>query len=118
MHRPRDWDTVASVGAELPGNEAHFTALPDGTLLAEEDVPDGSLPSLAEAIEASVQPPYRAEAVRRSEGIWAVAARRSQVIEVAEDDSTARATLTVTPASATLVEDSQAPSAACRRSSG
>ena len=79
VHRPRQWDTVASAVAELPGEEVHFTALPDGTLLVEEEVPDGSLSPLAEAVEASVQPPYRAEGVRRSERIWAVAAKRIEV---------------------------------------
>ena len=79
LHRPRQWDTVASARAELPGEEVHFTALPDGTLLVQEDVPDGSLVSLAEAVEASVQPPYRAEGVRRSDGVWAVAAKHIEV---------------------------------------
>jgi len=96
VHRPRQWDTVASARAELPGDEVHFTALADGTLLVQEDVPDGSLVSLAEAVEASVQPPYCAEGVRRSEGIWAVAAKRIDVrafpghqedeLELVEDD--------------------------------
>jgi hypothetical protein len=96
VHRPREWDTVASVHADLPGNEVHFTALPDGTLLVEEDVPDGSLSSLAEAVEASVLPPYRAEGVRRTERVWAVAAKRIEVrafpghehdeLELVEDD--------------------------------
>lgn len=79
VHRPRQWDTVASARAELPGDEVHFTALPDGTLLVQEDVPDGSLLSLAEAVEASVQPPYRAEGVRRGDHLWAVAAKRIDV---------------------------------------
>ena len=79
VHRPRQWVTVASATAELPGDVVHFTALPDGTLLVEEDVPDGSLAALAEAVEASVQPPYRAEGVRRSERVWAVAAKRIEV---------------------------------------
>ena len=96
LHRPRQWDTVASARAELPGDEVHFTALPDGTLLVQEDVPDGSLASLAEAVEGSIQPPYRAEGVRRSEGVWAVAAKRIEVrafpehegdeLELVEDD--------------------------------
>ena len=96
VHRPRQWDTVASVRAELPGNEVHFTALPDGTLLVEEDVPAGALSALAEAVEASVGPPYRAEGVRRSESVWAVAAKRIEVrtfpdrdedeLELVEDD--------------------------------
>lgn len=86
VHRPRRWDTVASAAAELPGDEVHFTALPDGTLLVEEDVPDGSLVPLAEAVEASVPPPYRAEGVRRSERVWAVAAKRIEVRVVPEHD--------------------------------
>ena len=96
VHRPRQWDTVASARAELPGDEVHFTALPDGTLLVEEDVPAGALSALAEAVEAAVRPPYRAEGVRRSESIWAVAAKRIEVrafpgreedeLELVEDD--------------------------------
>jgi hypothetical protein len=77
--RARQWDAVASAAAELPGNEVHFTALPDGTLVVEEDVPDGSLSPLAEAIEASINPPYAAEGVRRENGVWAVGAKRIRV---------------------------------------
>jgi hypothetical protein len=86
--RARRWDVVATVQAELPGDEVHFSALPDGTLVVDEDVPDGSLTPLAEAIEATLNPPYRAEAVRREEGVWAVGASRIRVREFpeAEDD--------------------------------
>lgn len=77
--RPRQWDTVTSAEADLPGNEVHFVALPDGTLLVEEDVPDGGLGPLAEAIETSLAPPYRAEGVRRDERVWAVGAKRIEV---------------------------------------
>lgn len=77
--RARQWDAVASAPAELPGNEVHFTALPDGSLIVEEDVPDGSLSPLAEAIESSINPPYVAEGVRRENGIWAVGAKRIRV---------------------------------------
>lgn len=96
VQRPRQWDTVASAKAELPGDEIHFTALPDGTLLVEEEVPDGSLLPLAQAVEASLDAPYRAEGVRRSERVWAVAAKRIEVrafpghegdeLELVEDD--------------------------------
>ena len=75
----REWDTIASVAAELPGDEVHFTSLPDGTLMVEEDVPDGALNPLAEAIEAALNPPYRARRVRRGDAVWAVGARRIQV---------------------------------------
>jgi hypothetical protein len=86
--RARRWDVVATARAELPGDEVHFSALPDGTLVVDEDVPDGSLTPLAEAIEATLNPPYRAEGVRRGDGVWAVAASRIRVREFpeAEDD--------------------------------
>ena len=86
--RARRWDVVATARAELPGDEVHFSALPDGTLVVDEDVPDGSLTPLAEAIEATLNPPYRAEAVRREDGVWAVGASRIRVraFPEAEDD--------------------------------
>ena len=86
--RARRWDVVSSAQAELPVDEVHFSALPDGTLIVDEDVPDGSLASLADAIEVTLNPPYRAEAVRREDGVWAVGANRIRVREFpeAEDD--------------------------------
>jgi hypothetical protein len=89
VHRPRQWDVVASAEAELPGDAVHFVALADGVLVVDEEVPDGSLPPLAEAVEATIAPPYRAEGVRRGDTLWAVAARRIQVRafpEVADDE--------------------------------
>jgi hypothetical protein len=84
--RPRRWDAVASAEAErLHGDEVHFVALPDGTLIVEEDVPDGALAPLADAVEAMVDPPYRAEGVRRDGNVWAVGARRIQVAEVEDE---------------------------------
>ena len=77
--RPREWDTLATVAAELPGDEVHFSALPDGTLIIGEDLPDGALNPLAGAIEAEINPPYYAEGVRRDGAIWAVGAKRIQV---------------------------------------
>jgi len=83
VHRQRVWDAVATVDApELEGAEAVFVALPDGSLLAETE--DLDIEPLAGALEASIQPPYRAEAVRRDDGLWAVAARRIEVIDVPE----------------------------------
>lgn len=78
--RPREWDAVARVDADLPGKEARFVALPGGELVIE-DGPDDVAP-LADAVERSLQPPYRAEAVRRGDGSWAVAARRIRVAEL------------------------------------
>jgi len=85
--RARRWDVVASARAELPVDDVHFTALPDGTLIVEEDVPDGSLTPLAEAIEMTLNPPYRAEAVKREDGVWAVAASRIRVREFRETEA-------------------------------
>lgn len=83
IHRQREWDVVVSVEVEgIPGGEVHFRALPDGTLVVDEDVPDGSLVPLADAVEATLVPPYRAEAVRRGESVWAVAARTIEVREL------------------------------------
>ena len=84
VHRQREWDAVTTVVApELDGPEARFVALPDGTLVTETE--DLDVETLAEALEASVQPPYRAEAIRRPDGLWAVAARRIYVVEFEEE---------------------------------
>ncbi len=81
--RAREWDTVATVEvAGIKGDAVHFVALPDGSLVVEEDEPDGSLAPLADAVEEEIAAPYRAEAVRREGNLWAVAARRVQVAEL------------------------------------
>ena len=80
--RPRRWDAVASAAAELPGEHVHFVSLPDGTLLVDEDVPDGALVPLADAVEEIVAPPYRALGVRQGQSVWAVAASRIEVREL------------------------------------
>jgi hypothetical protein len=82
VQRPRSWD--ATLAAEVDGidaEEAVFVSLPDGTLLVEEG-PDTSLEPLADAVEQELRPPYRARAVRRGESLWAVQARRIEVIEL------------------------------------
>jgi hypothetical protein len=94
LHRPREWDAVLTVDAPpLGGDHAVFVALPDRTLLVEEG--EGDFAPLAEAVEAEVEPPYRAEAVRRHEELWAVAARTIEVVELAEDPGGDELTLTV-----------------------
>jgi hypothetical protein len=81
--RPRRWDSVATAEAPgLTGEAVHFVALPDGSILVEEDEPDDALTPLADAVEASIAAPYRAEAVRRGPTSWAVAASRIVVSEV------------------------------------
>jgi hypothetical protein len=81
--RPRRWDAVGSAEAPgLTGDEVHFVTLPNGDLVLDEEEPAGSVAPLAEAVEQAIQPPYRAEAVRRGEDVWAVAARRVEVAEL------------------------------------
>ena len=81
--RARRWDAVGTADAPaLHGDAIHFVALADGALVVEEEVPDGALEPLADAVEASLPPPYRAEAVRREGTVWAVAARRIRVVEL------------------------------------
>src|SRR4051812_49510617 len=81
--RPRRWDTVVQAEAsDLVGDAVHFVALDDGTLVVDEDEPDAALTPLAEAVEQSLRPPYRAEAVRRGPATWAGAARRIAITTV------------------------------------
>jgi len=81
--RPREWDAVVTVEAQLSGDAVAFVALPDGTLVVEEGPDD--VQQLADAVEAQLGRPYRAEAVRRDERLWAVAANAIDVFEVEEE---------------------------------
>ncbi|MBV8063922.1 MAG: hypothetical protein JOY73_00185 [Actinobacteria bacterium] len=82
MQRPREWDaTVTAVAPNIDGDGAVFVALPDGTLVVE-DGPDSSLQPLAEAVEQEVPPPYRARAARQRDDLWAVQARRIEVVKL------------------------------------
>ena len=68
----------------------HFVALPDGTLVVEEDEPDDALAPLADAVEASISPPYRAEAVRRGAGRLGGRRARIEVVAVPGLEATRR----------------------------
>ncbi len=77
--RPRRWDAVATVEAHgIDGQERDFVLLADGTLLGEE-----ADAVLAEAV--GLEPPFHAQAVRRDGDLWAVAANRISVVELADD---------------------------------
>jgi len=77
VHRPREWDEVATVEADVSGEQARFVVLENEIVI--EEGPD-DVEQLANAL--SLEPPYRAEAVRRHEGVWAVGARRIEVVEL------------------------------------
>lgn len=102
--REREWDAVASaVAPGLPGDGVEFVALPDGSLVVDEDVPDGTVAPLADAL--SLPPPYHAIGLRQGAGVWSVAARRVQVVEVPEHVDGDELQLVVTDESRTLLVD-------------
>jgi hypothetical protein len=83
IQRAREWDTVATVDVPgLGGDKALFVVLSPDEIVVEEGPDD--LEPLAEAIDRDLTPPYRAEAVRREGTVWAVAARRIDVVELAD----------------------------------
>jgi len=82
IQRARDWDaTVTAEMDGIDGDSAVFVTLPDGSLLVEEG-PDDSLEPLAAAVERELRAPYRARASRHSDRLWAVQARRIEVLEL------------------------------------
>jgi hypothetical protein len=103
--RPREWDAVATVEAPgLVGERIAFVTLPDGTLIVEEG-PAGDLEPLAAAVEGTVSPPYRAEAVPRDDRHWGVAANRIEVLELPGVAEGEEITLTVREEERELVID-------------
>jgi hypothetical protein len=79
--RARRWDAVvAAQGPAVIGDTVHFVALEDGSLVVAEDQPDGALTPLADALGASLAPPYRAEGVRRDGALWGVGGLRITVV--------------------------------------
>jgi len=86
--RAREWDAVDSTDApDLRGDEVHFVALGDAnrTLIVDEDEPDGSVAPLADAIEETLDPPYRAVGRRQSDAVWSVGAVRVDIVELSGD---------------------------------
>jgi hypothetical protein len=73
LQRQREWDVVATTeGDGAPGDELAFVALADATFVLESD-DAGDAARFAAALRESIDPPYRALAVRRSD-LWAVGA--------------------------------------------
>jgi hypothetical protein len=88
--RPRLWDAVASAAApDLPGDSVAFVVLEDGTVVVEEDIPDGALIPLADALERTVEPPYRGAAIRHHREVWAAVAEKTAIVELRLDESNA-----------------------------
>ena len=105
--RARTWDVIASARAPaLTADTVTFVVLPDATIVVEEDVPDDSLAPLAEAVEQSLKPPYRAAAIRHSEDVWAVVAEHVEIVELAGFEGDA-IDLTVVNGERTLMIDDE-----------
>jgi hypothetical protein len=102
--RPREWDSVVVVETDLDGERAAFVALPGGTVVVD-DGPDDVVP-LAEALERTLEPPYRAEAVRRPDGTWSVGGNRIRVVVLPDTDGD-DVVLTVGPEGRELVADGE-----------
>lgn len=86
LARPREWDAVVTVEvADLPGDAVDFVATDDGSLIVDQDVPDGALQPLADAVETQINPPYRAQATRRGEQLWVVGATKIRVARITDE---------------------------------
>jgi hypothetical protein len=93
--RARQWDTIVTADAPgVEGNEVEFVALRDGSILVEEEEGDAALEPLANAVEPTIAPPYRAKAVKQTERIWAVSAEKIQVARFEADGDTIELTQT------------------------
>jgi hypothetical protein len=78
--RPSVWDAVVVAEAPgLTGDEVHFVTLDDGSIVVDEDVADGTLAPLADAIEKELARPYEAEAARQHGDAWGVGANSVEV---------------------------------------
>jgi hypothetical protein len=81
LHRVRERDVVATVDApEIPGDRAEFVAISPEELVIQSGPSDVAV--LANTVERDLAPPYRAEAVRRDGTLWAVAARKIEVVRL------------------------------------
>ena len=77
----RRWDCVVLVPAAGPAgcDRLRFVVLVDGAVVAEEG-PALGLEPLIEAVRGELPGPFRAEAVLREPGLWAVAANAVEIV--------------------------------------
>jgi hypothetical protein len=107
IQRPREWDvTVTADAPGIQGDVVRFVVLPDGSLLVEEG-PDDSLEPLAAAVEQELKAPYRARGARQGESLWAVQARRIEVLELPDAPDGETIDLTHTAEGTTVAVDEQ-----------
>jgi hypothetical protein len=77
VSRPAEWDEVATAEADVDGDIARFVVLRDAIVI--EDGAD-DVDALADAV--ALEPPFRAEARRVGEGLWAVGARSVEIVSL------------------------------------
>jgi len=81
--RPSMLGTVVSAEAPgIPGDSVKFVVLPDGTLIAPAEIPDGVLFPIADAVEALVETPYEVEANRIENDMWGASATEVETLDV------------------------------------
>jgi hypothetical protein len=83
MARPGEYDTVVTVEApDVPGDSVEFATLLNGDVIVDTEQGDADLSQFAEAVEQQLEPPYRVVARRHEGGMWSVAARGIDVLEL------------------------------------
>jgi hypothetical protein len=81
-------DAMVTVEApDLGGESVVFAVLADRTLIVIAEEGDASLAPLADAVEATLQPPYQAHGVRHEGALWGVAAFRIELITLSEEQA-------------------------------
>jgi hypothetical protein len=83
MARPGEYDTVVTVQVTgIEGSTVEFATLPDGDVIVDTEDGDADLSPFADAVEKTLQAPYRVSARRGEGGLWTVAARGIDVLEL------------------------------------
>ena len=81
LERPREWDEVVTVNADIDGDEAAFVVLADSIVIDEG--PD-DVEALTEGV--TTPSPYRAEARRAGPRLWTVGVRRIEVTTLPDQE--------------------------------
>ena len=92
LHRPREADAVVTVrGARRRGRRGALR-LARGRLAARRGGRRLAARRARGAVEQALRPPYRARAVRRGETLWAIEAKRIEVLSIPDAPGATRST--------------------------